>query len=218
VAFGLGGGRGVAVSVHVRGARRWLSVHSPFAPLLLAGLSGEGKQEWMGVREASSLFFVKCGSVCFVFPNDPLLHLAGHGGEEVGKSSLKVGWCSTGPSLEPLVIRLFTTLPPHRPLAADAIRGHRDGHTMLDGAFCVSPFLCMRIFCSSGTASKPPAQPSGFIPGWDWGGAAAVLRAIGGLQADCKNAISLRVFVVICKGLIVFSSFYGLSCKTPTAE
>jgi hypothetical protein len=175
VAFGLGGGRGVAISARVRGAGWRLSAHFPFAPLLLAGLVGEGKQEWMGVREASSLFFAKRGSLCFVFPKGSLLHLASRGSEEVGKSSLKVGWCNACPSLEPLEIRLFTALPPHRPLAADAIRGHRDGHAVLDGAFCASPFLCTRIFYSFGMASKPPAQPSGFIPGWDWGGAATVL-------------------------------------------
>jgi hypothetical protein len=125
--------------------------------LLLASLSGEGKQEWMGVREGSSLFFVKRGSLCFVFPKGSLLHLVGRGGEEVGKSSLKVGWCSAGPSLKPLEIRLFTTLPPHRTLAADTIRDHRDGHAVLDVVFCASPFLYTRIFCSSGTVSKPPA-------------------------------------------------------------
>jgi hypothetical protein len=109
-------------------------------------------------------------------------------------------------------------LPPIRPLAADAIRGHKDGHAVLADASCASLFLCSRIFCSSRTASKSPAQPSGFVPGWDWGGAAVVLRAIGGLLADCKVAISLRVFVVICRGHVVFSRFFGPPCKIPAAD
>jgi hypothetical protein len=106
----------------------------------------------MEVREASSLFFIKRGSLCFVFPKGSLLHLAGRGGEEVDKSSLKVGWCRVGPSLEPVEIRLSTALPPLRPLAADAIRGHKDGHAVLAAASCASLFLCSRIFCSSMTA------------------------------------------------------------------
>jgi hypothetical protein len=172
----------------------------------------------MEVREASPLFYIKRGSLCFVFRKGSLLHLAGRGGEEVDKSSLKVGWCSVGPSLEPLEIRLSTALPPLRPLAAVAIRGHKDGHAVLAVASCASLFLCSRIFCSFRTASKPPAQPSGFVPGWDWGGVAMVLRAIGGLLADCKFAISLRVFVVICRGHVVFSHFFGPLCKIPAAE
>jgi hypothetical protein len=43
VACGLGGGWGVAASARGRGAVRWLSAPFPSAPLLLAGLGGEGK-------------------------------------------------------------------------------------------------------------------------------------------------------------------------------
>jgi hypothetical protein len=86
-----------------------------------------------------------------------------------------VGWSRASPRLELLEIRLSVAIPPHRRCAADAIRGHRDGHAVLDAAICASSFLCTRIFCRTGAVSKPPAKPSGFIPGWDWGGAAAVL-------------------------------------------
>jgi hypothetical protein len=44
--------------------------------------------------EKPAPFFVKRGFLCFVFPKGSLLHLAGLGSKEVGKSSLKVGWCS----------------------------------------------------------------------------------------------------------------------------
>jgi hypothetical protein len=73
VACGLGGGWGVAASARGQCAGRWFSAPFPSAPLLLAGLGGEGKQEWMEVREASSLFFIKGVSLCFVFPKGSLL-------------------------------------------------------------------------------------------------------------------------------------------------
>jgi hypothetical protein len=92
--------------------------------LLLACLGGEGKQEWVGMRGASPLFFVKRGFLCIVFPKVSLLHLAGLGSEEVGKSGLSADWRSTSPRLEILEIRLFAALPPHRRLATGAIRGH----------------------------------------------------------------------------------------------
>jgi hypothetical protein len=60
----------------------------------------------MGEREASPLSLFKRGFHIIVFPRTSLLHLAGLGGEEVGKSGLSVGWCSASPRLELLEIRL----------------------------------------------------------------------------------------------------------------
>jgi hypothetical protein len=60
----------------------------------------------------------------------------------------------------------------------------------------------------------PPAQPSGFIPGWDWGGTAVILQAVGGVQgSDCLCAIFVRVVSVILWGYVVFSFSYGPLCK-----
>jgi hypothetical protein len=157
----------------VHGVRRRLPAHSPYASLFLACLGGEGKQEQMGVQEASPLFFVKRGFHCIVFPSTSLLHLTGRGGEEVGRSGFSVGWRSASPRLE---IRLSTALPTHRPLPAGAIRGHRGVHTVLDATICASFFLCERIFCRSGAAPKP--QPSGVVPGWDWGGTAVLIARV----------------------------------------
>jgi hypothetical protein len=98
---------------------------------------------------------------------------------------------------------------------AAAIHGQKDGHAVLDASFCASPFLCVRIFGSVSAASKPPAQPSGFVPGWDWGGAAGTLQAAGGTSgSDCVRAVFVRVFVVKVRGHIVISAFLlGLFVK-----
>jgi hypothetical protein len=84
----------------------------------------------MGEREASPLFFIKRGFHITVFLRTSLRHLAGLGGDEVGKSGLSVGWCCARPRLDLLEIRLSTALPPHRCLAADAIQGQMDGHAV----------------------------------------------------------------------------------------
>jgi hypothetical protein len=55
-----------------------------------------------------------------------------------------------------------------------------DVHAVLDASICVSLLLCVRIFSLTSMASKLPVQPSGLVPGWNWGGASAVLQAIGG--------------------------------------
>jgi hypothetical protein len=86
------------------------------------GEAGEG-----GEARSQPLFFVKCGFPCIVFLKVSLPHLAGLGGEEVGKSGLSVGWSRASPHLELLEIRLSAEIPPHQRLAAGAIRGHRDG-------------------------------------------------------------------------------------------
>jgi hypothetical protein len=65
----------------------------------------------MGVREASPLFFIKRGFLCIVFLEVSLPHLAGRGGEEVGKSGLSMDCSRESPHLE---IRLSTVLSPRR--------------------------------------------------------------------------------------------------------
>jgi hypothetical protein len=40
-------------------------------------------------------------------------------------------------------------------------------------------FLTVRIFCRAAAETKLPAQPSGFVPGRDWGGAAVFPQAAG---------------------------------------
>jgi hypothetical protein len=60
-------------------------------------------------------------------------------------------------------------------------------------------------------ALKPPAQPSGFIPDWDLGGATVPLRAAGGSKLDCLVAIFPRVLFVIVRGHVVISYFFGAS-------
>jgi hypothetical protein len=151
------GGQGVAASVCVHSACWRLSVHSLSASLLLACLGGEGKQEWMGVREASPLFFYKRDLPCIVFPKVSRPHLVIRGGEEVGKSGLSADWSRVSPRHELLEIQISAALPPHRRLPAGAIRGHWDGHAVLDAAICASSFLYARIFCRSGATSKPLA-------------------------------------------------------------
>jgi hypothetical protein len=81
---------------------------------------------------------------------------------------------------------------------------------VLDAEMCASFFLYARIFYRS-TVASPPAQPSGFVPGWDWGGAAVALQAIGVLLLACMNASFLRVFVVNCRGHVVIFSFFWAS-------
>jgi hypothetical protein len=72
---------------------------------------------------------------------------------------------------------------------------------------------------SFGGIEAPPVQPSGFVPGWDWGGATAVWHAIGRKQgSDCLKAIFVRVFVVKAKGHIVFFYSSGPPYKSSTAE
>jgi hypothetical protein len=75
-------------------------------------LGGEGKREWVGLRASSPLFFVKRNLRCFVFSRISLLHLASHGGDEVGKSDLKLIHHRGGSRLEHLEIRLFTAFQP----------------------------------------------------------------------------------------------------------
>jgi hypothetical protein len=52
--------------------------------------------------------------------------------------------------------------------------------------------MCMGIFGNVGVAFKYPAQPSGFVPGRDWGGAASMLYNVGRFQGlDCIFTIFL---------------------------
>jgi hypothetical protein len=86
------------------------------------------------------------------------------------------------------------------------------GRSVLDAKFCASVFLYVRIFSSDRAAVKSPAQPSGFVPGGDWGGAAPSLQAAGGAQGlDCVLAIFFRVFFVEVRGqFVIFLYFLGL--------
>jgi hypothetical protein len=142
------------------------------------------------------------------------IHLAGRGGEEVEKSVPVV--VGRGRGLRELPeIRLSAASSPRRQLVAAAIQGQKDGHAVLDASFCASSFLCVRIFGSVSAASMPPAQPSGFLPGWDWGGAAGMLQAAGGTSgSDCVLVVFVRVFAVKVRGHVVISAFFGPLCKT----
>jgi hypothetical protein len=102
----------------------------------------------------------------------------------VDKGGLVVPRRRWGSHLEPLEIRLFTAIQPwwcrRRPAAA--IRGLTEGHTVLVASGASFFFLPERIFLSIEAALQPPVQPSGLVPGWDWGGAAQLLQAAGGAQ------------------------------------
>jgi hypothetical protein len=83
------------------------------------------------------------------------------------------------------------------------------GHAVLGAKFCASVFLYARIFSSDRAAVKPPAQPNGFVPSWDWGGAAPSLQAAGGDHGlDCLLAIFFRVFSVKVRGHFVISLYF----------
>jgi hypothetical protein len=86
------------------------------------------------------------------------------------------------------------------------------GRVVLDVKFCASVFLCVRIFSSDGAAVKSPAQPSGFVFDWDWGGVALLLQASSRVQGlDCLLAIFFRVFSVkVCGLFVIFFYFLGL--------
>jgi hypothetical protein len=72
-------------------------------------------------------------------------------------------------------------------------------------------FLLERIFLSSEAAPKPPVQPSGLVPGWDWGGAAQLLQAADGVQGlDCLKAFSARVYYAKSKGYVVIFFIWAL--------
>jgi hypothetical protein len=66
-------------------------------------------------------------------------------------------------------------------------------------------FLNTRIFCRAAATMKPPAQPSGFVPGWDLGGTAV----FSGLDRVCE--VLFRVLVVIFRGLCVISFYFWAS-------
>jgi hypothetical protein len=83
------------------------------------------------------------------------------------------------------------------------------GLAVLDAKFCASVFFYVRIFTSDGAAAKSPTQPSGFAPGWDWGGAAPSLQAAGRVQGlDCFLAIFFRVFSIKVSGQFVISLYF----------
>jgi hypothetical protein len=95
-------------------------------------------------------------------------------------------------------------------LADAAIFGQMGGDGMLSTASCSSCcFLLGRIFSSCRATLHPPAQPTTFVPGWSWGGAAPELFVAGGFQGfNCFVAILFRVLCVKEQGLVVFSCFF----------
>jgi hypothetical protein len=115
---------------------------------------------------------------------------------------------------EPSEIRLFQAFHQRRRCAVAATRGHKDGRSLLGTMLSASSFLGVRIFHSFIAASRPPAQPSGLVPGRHWGGAGVNLQAVGGVQGpDCLCAILVRVVSVKVWGHVVFSFSYGPLCK-----
>jgi hypothetical protein len=91
------------------------------------------------------------------------------------------------------------------------------GRAVLDTKICASSFLCERIFGSNKAAVKSPTQPSGFVSGWECGGAAASLQAAGGVDGPgCLFAIFFRVLPAKVKGhIVIFFFFLGLD-TSPT--
>jgi hypothetical protein len=113
---------------------------------------------------------------------------------------------------KPLEIRLLEAIPLRRLLPAAATHGHRVGHAALDddNEVASSFFLHERIFRSVAVASKSPAQPSGFVPDWDWGDSAVTKQAAGefsGPDRVCKAIYRAQAIKV--RGMVVFSYFLG---------
>jgi hypothetical protein len=89
-----------------------------------------------------------------------------------------------------------------------------EGHVVLVASGASFFFFPERIFLSIEAAPKPPIQPSGLVPGWDWGGAAQLLLAVGGAQGfDRLKAFSARVCSAKSKGYVVIFSFCGPFCN-----
>jgi hypothetical protein len=144
----------------------------------------------------------------------------GRGGEggQGDAASVRVG----GGVWKPQEIQLLTAISLRRPLPTAANHGHRVGLAALDDDVEVASlfFLCERIFCSVAAATKPPAQPSGLVPGWNWGDAVVTPQAASecfGLDRVCE--VLFRVQCVKSRGHVVF--FFvsaGPLCKSvPTA-
>jgi hypothetical protein len=173
---------------------------------------------WASVKAAPGSSSSAVATARASLPVAPV-HLAGRGGE-------KVAWClpwlarsSGGFIWELLEFRLSTALPPRQRFPATAICGHRDGRDVLVAFDCESSLLLVRSFCPASAASKPPVQPSGFVPAWNWGGAATARPAISGKHdLDCLLAILVRGLVVIVRDYVVIFSFSEPLCKIPTAE
>jgi hypothetical protein len=160
------------------------------------------------MSQATSSIFIKRGFSAGFGVVSVLVCLPGRGGMEVDLAGLmaQVFVMCLWEALEnspPMAI------PKRRSVLASAICGQRAGLAMLGAQESASSFLLqVRIFCSCGLAPKPPTQPSGFVPGCGWGGAAFQMLNAGGRQGlDCVSAIFVRVFFVLFKGLVVFSFF-----------
>jgi hypothetical protein len=81
---------------------------------------------------------------------------------------------------KPLEIHLFVALPLPRPHPATTILCHKVGRAVFDDdEFTNFYFLCKRIFYRVAAATRSPAQPSGFVLGWDRGGTVVTRQATG---------------------------------------
>jgi hypothetical protein len=192
--------------VLVRGTEWRPSSTSWNALLLLARRSGEEKEESLRRQEAVSLFKRDCSSAAGAA--SILVSLADRGGEKEDMTG------SAAPAKD---LHLRETLENSLPVAISkrqtsavaAIPGQMGGLAMLIAIICASSFfLFVRIFCSCVSATKPPTQPSGLVPGCGWGGAVSSLLCAGGLQgSDCVSAIFIRVCSKFVKGLCVIFYF-----------
>jgi hypothetical protein len=182
----------------------WFSSILLFLP---AGRGGEGKKVDL-MSQATSSIFIKRGFSAGFGAVSVLVCLPGRGGMEVVLAGL-MAQAFVLCLREALENSPPMAIPKRRPVLASAISGQRAGLAMLGAQGSASFFLLqVRIFCSCGLAPKPPTQPSGFVPGCGWGGAALQMLNAGGCQGlDCVPAIFVRVFFVLFKDLVVFSSF-----------
>jgi hypothetical protein len=159
------GGSGSSLA-SVRVAERWHAAYYPSSVPPPSCRGGEGMRSRMGSRAPFSRLFKRdllpCSGGSYRF----LPHLAGRGGKGVGqKGAVATG--ADGGVCKPPEFRLLAASSLRRTLLAVAIQGHRVGHAVLDDNDEVAStfLLCARIFSRAAAATKPPAQPSGFVPG-----------------------------------------------------
>jgi hypothetical protein len=167
--------------VLVRGAEWRLLWSSSISLFLPAGRGGEGKKVELMSQATSSIFIKRGFSAGFGVVSVPVC-LPDRGGMEVDLAGL-MAQAFVLCLREALENSPPMAIPKRRPVLASAICGQRAGLAMLSAQESASSFLLqVRIFCSCGMAPKPPTQPSGFVPGRGWGGAALQMLNAGGRQ------------------------------------